>query len=198
MNMKGIFEMCIHAGIAEDPRGKKEVEKILKKREEAYKKMEKEDKEYFDKETLWNPFNDSRIVNDDGRQIKTVMIGIDIEGDELLLANELNKQGEKIDCVWAHHPEGKALMGLDNVMAIQIDTLAAAGVPVNQAEAIMKGRIKEVSEALSPANSERIEQMAKLLKINMMNTHTPADNHVEKYLGDLMKTKKPETLEDII
>ncbi len=198
MKMKEIFEICVEAGISTDPRGKKGIDQLLEKRNTAYKKMEKEEKENFDKETLWNPFDDSRIIVDDGRQIKTVMVGIDMEGPELLLANELNKNGEKIDCVWAHHPEGTALMGLDRVMALQIDTLSAAGVPINQAEAIMHGRIKEVSEALSAINSERIEQMAKLLKINFMNTHTPADNHVEKFLKELMEKKKPETLGDII
>jgi hypothetical protein len=198
MNMKQIFELCISAGIETDPRGKKEIEKLLKKRNDSYKKLDKEEKEDFDKELLWNPFDDSRILVDDGKQIKTVMIGIDMEGPELLLANELNKQGKKIDCVWGHHPEGTALMGLDKVMALHIDTLATAGVPINQAEAIMNGRIKEVSEALSAINGERVEQMAKILKINFMNTHTPADNHVTNFLKELMEKKKPETLGDII
>ena len=198
MEMKGIFEICIKAGIETDPRGKKGIDKLLEKNNKSYKKMEKDEKEYFDKETLWNPFDDSRILVDNKKPIKTVIIGIDMEGPELLLVNELNKQGKKIDCVWAHHPEGIALTGLDRVMALQIDTLTAAGVPINQAEAIMHGRIKEVSEALSAQNGERIEQMAKLLGINFMNTHTPADNHVWHFLSELMEKKKPDTLGDII
>ncbi len=198
MKLKEIFKLCVEEGIKVDPRGKNKIDKILKKRNEAYKKMEKDEKEYFDNETLWNPFDDSRIIVDDERQIKTVIIGIDMETPELLLTNELNKNGKNIDVVWAHHPEGKALIGLDKVMALQIDTLARAGVPINQAEAIIHGRIKEVSEALSPQNSERLEQAAKLLKINFFNTHTPADNHVNDYLTSLFEKKKPETLNDII
>ncbi|MDD3083881.1 MAG: NGG1p interacting factor NIF3 [Candidatus ainarchaeum sp.] len=198
MKLEEIFKICIEEGIKEDPRGKAKIDKILKKRNEAYKKMEKEDKEFFDKEMLWNPFDDSRILVDDKRNIKNVMVGIDIETPEILLANELNKNGKNIDSVWAHHPEGIALIGLDKVMALQIDVLVKAGVSINQAEAIMQGRIKEVSEALSPQNSERVEQASKLLGINFLNTHTPADNHVHKYLTELFEKKKPETLKDII
>jgi hypothetical protein len=198
MKLNEIFKMCIEEGIKVDPRGKTRITELLKKRSEAYKKAEKEDKEFFDKELLWNPFDDSRIINNDNREIKTVIVGIDMETPELLLTNELNKNGKKIDAVWSHHPEGVALIGLDKVMALQIDTLAGAGVPINQAEAIMQARIKEVSEALSPQNSERLEQATKLLKLNYFNTHTPADNHVSNFLTKLFEKKKPKTLGEII
>ncbi|MBT4191991.1 MAG: NGG1p interacting factor NIF3 [Candidatus Diapherotrites archaeon] len=198
MKLDSIFKLCVEEGIKVDPRGKAKVEKILKKRSETYKKRDKKDTSYFDKETLWNPFDDSRILVNDGKNIKTVIIGIDMETPELLLASELNRQGKKIDAVWSHHPEGTALIGLDKVMAMQADTLAGAGVPINQAEAIMAGRIKEVFEGLSPQNSERIEQAAKLLGINYLNTHTPADNHVHTFLTNLFEKKKPETLGEII
>jgi hypothetical protein len=198
MKLNEVFELCIKEGIEADPRGREKVEKLLKKRKEQYDKLEKDDKPNYDKEKLWNPYDDSRIIYDNGKEIKTALIGIDMEGQEILLANELNKQGKKIDVVWAHHPEGRAFMGLDNVMRLQVDTLTIAGVPVNQAEAIMGERIKEVGEALSPQNAERIEQMAKLLKIPFMNVHTPTDNHVVQYLTKLFEKEKPETLGDIL
>ncbi|MFA5357743.1 MAG: NGG1p interacting factor NIF3 [archaeon] len=198
MKLKQIFELCVNAGIEVDPRGEKKIKQMLEKRKKGYEKMEKEDKEFFDKETLWNPFDDSRILNDSEKEIKTVMIGIDIEEGEILLANELNKQGKKIDAVWGHHPEGRALMGLDEVMNIQTTTFAAAGIPINQAEAIMGGRIKEVGETLSALNAERTEQMAKLLGITYFNTHTPADNHVQDYLTKFIEKKNPETIGDLL
>jgi len=198
LKLQEILKICVEEGIKEDPRGKVKIEKLLKKINESYKKKDKKNKEYFDKETLWNPYDDTRILNNDGKEIKTVLIGIDMETPELLLANELNKQGKKIDAVWGHHPEGTALIGLDNVMKLQVDTLTFAGIPVNQAEAIMQGRIKEVTEALSPQNSERTEQAAKLLGLNFINTHTPADNHVNNYLTKLFEKKKPDTLGDIL
>jgi len=198
MKLEQIFKICIEEGIKEDPRGKNKIQKLLKKNNETYKKLDKEDKEYFDKETLWNPYDDSRIANDNEKQIKTVIIGIDMETPELLLTVELNRQGKKIDAVWGHHPDGLALSGLDKVMALQIDSLATAGVPINQAEAIMQGRMKEVSEGLAPQNAQQLEQAAKLLGLNYLNTHTPADNLVNAYLTRLFEKKKPETLGEIL
>ncbi len=58
------------------------------------------------------------------------MVGIDIDGEELLLADKLGD----IDLVISHHPRGKALAGLDDVMDLQIEMLAHYGVPVNIAE----------------------------------------------------------------
>ncbi len=68
MNLQNIFKICIEEGIKADPRDKSRIQKILKKRNEAYKKTDKEEKAYFDKELLWNPYDDSRILNDDGKQ----------------------------------------------------------------------------------------------------------------------------------
>ena len=198
MKIRQIVELCIKEGIPVDPRGQKGIDALLKKRKEQYEKLEKDEKPFYDKEKLTNPYDDTRILVDDGKDIKTVLVGIDMEMGELFLASELNRQGKKIDAIWSHHPEGVALMGLDNVMRLQVDTLAAAGVPVNQAEALMTERIKEVSEALSPANPERIGQAAKLLKLNFFNTHTPADNHAYDFFTKLFEKKKPETLGEIV
>ncbi len=196
--LKQIFEYCIQEGIEVDPRGKEKIKKLFEKRKKQLNDLKKEKKQYYDQEKLWNAYDDTRIVFDEKKEIKTVLVGIDMEMPEILLANELNKQGKKIDAIWSHHPEAIALMGLDNVMRLQVDTLHSAGVPINQAEAIMNKRIKEVTEQLSPANPERVSQTCKLLGISFFNTHTPADNHVSHYLEELIKKKKPETLEDLI
>ena len=80
MKLKEIFELCVKEGVNADPRGKEGIEKLLKKRKEQYEKLEKEDKEYYDKEKLWNPYDDTRIIYDNGKEIKTVLLGIDMEG----------------------------------------------------------------------------------------------------------------------
>ena len=60
MNVKELFEYCIEKGMAADPRGAAVVKKQLKKEKEAYDDMKKDEKEYYDKERLWNPYADSR------------------------------------------------------------------------------------------------------------------------------------------
>jgi hypothetical protein len=80
---------------------------------------------------LVNPYSDSNIqyAPDLKKEIKTVMVGIDIDPAEILLANELNKEGKKIDLVIGQHPMGKSLADLGDVMVIQVDIMENDGIP---------------------------------------------------------------------
>lgn len=195
MKIKEIFDLAIKLGIGADFRGKDHVEKNLKKRKEKYENLNAEKKETFDLEALSNPYMDSRIYNiTEDKDVKKILAGIDIEGEELFLADKLGY----IDLVVAHHPEGKGLAWLSDVMDIQIDILNYYGVPINQAERVTRERISEVARSVNAANHERVVDMAKLLNINFMNSHTPCDNLAANFLKKEIEKNKPEYLEDII
>ena len=199
MKLRKLYETVVAQGIEADPRGKKAVHKILKKKNTSYKGMKKEDKEFFDVESLTNPYADTRILHGTGdEEVKTVIVGIDMEIGELLLADRLSEKGQKIDLVIAHHPEGKAFANFYEVMHMQADILSNFGVPINIAEDLLEGRIKEVERRLMPANHTRAVDAAKLLDIPFMCMHTPTDNMVATYLQKLIDRKKPETLDDIL
>jgi hypothetical protein len=72
------------------------------------------------------------------------MTGVDIEVGEVLLADRLGEKGKPVDLIMAHHPEGKALAELHDVMHLQEDIMAGYGVPINVAESLMSSRISEV------------------------------------------------------
>ena len=199
MKLIDIYRSVVLFGIENDPRGKESVKKELLRAKNEYDKLSAKDKEFYDKERLENPYSDTRILaGKEDSEIKTILVGVDIEIGELVLADRLKEKGEKIDLVMAHHPEGLALAGFFNVMYMQVDILNKIGVPVNVAESLMHERIKEVERRVMPVNHTRAVDAAKLLDINFMNCHTPADNCVAAYLQDLMDKKKPNTLEDII
>jgi len=201
MNLETIYKLVIEHGIEKDPRGKENVCKILQREKEKYEKLSQEEKEDFDLEKLTNPYSDSRILYSTGKEnIKTIMVGIDIEISELLLANTLIKNGLKIDAVITHHPEGRALANLYEVMNIHSDVLNKFGVPINIAESIMEPRIKEISRKLLPVNHNRAIDAARLLNIPFMSIHTPADNCVSDYLQKLFdkEEKNIDNLEGII
>jgi len=71
-------------------------------------------------------------------------------------------------------------------------------VPVNVAEDLLEGRIKEVERRVSPINHTRAVDAAKILDIPFICVHTPADNHVASFLQRLMDNKKPKTIEKLI
>lgn len=196
MNIQQIYNLAIQMGIAADPRGKDGVSKALKRTQKKYDKLSEAEKKDFDLERLTNPYADTRIHFGDGKkEVKTIMAGIDMDEAETLLAA---MSQDKIDLIIGHHPLGKALAALDEVMDLQADLMAAYGVPINVAEGVMANRIKEVARSLSPVNHMRPVDIAKSVDMPLMNIHTPADNLVFRFLQDLMDTKKPETVGEII
>lgn len=173
MTTKDIFNLAIQMGVLADLRGKEKVVKFLEKKKQAFDKLDEKSKKEFDQEALVNPYLDSRILNiAEDKEIKKVMAGIDMEGPEILLA----KQRGDIDLVIAHHPEGKGLANLADVMHLQAEVLNQYGVPINVAEGLMKIRISEVDRSVSSANHNRAVDMAQLLGVNFVCAHTPCDN----------------------
>lgn len=199
MKLRRLYEEVIAHGIAADPRGRSRVEKELARVKKDYDELPDEKKKRFDTELLTNPYSDSRILfGDDDDEIGAVLVGIDMEVGEVVLADRLREKGTQVDLVWAHHPEGKGLAALGGVLAMQADILSGFGVPISAAEGLLEPRIKEVERRVMPANHMRAVDAARLLDIPMICTHTPADNCVAGYLQDLFDEKKPETVDDVI
>jgi hypothetical protein len=199
MKLSEFYKKAITIGIENDPRGKESVLKELEKRKKDYENLKPKDKETFDLETLENPYSDSRILNGNGNEeIRTILVGIDIEVGEILLSESLRNRGTPADVVVSHHPEGMAYANLYSVMYMQADILSRYGVPINIAEDLMEGRIKEVERKLMPVNHTRAVDVAKLLNIPFMCLHTPADNMVASFLQKTFDESKPFTVDDVI
>ena len=201
MKVQEIFELGLKMGIKNDPRGKKGVEEYLERMKKDYENMSAKEKKYFDKENLSNPYQDSKIhVDDKKTEVKRVLTGIDIGGEELIVASQLGESERKkpIDLVIAHHPVGSGLAHLHSVMDLQIEFFEKAGVPVHVAERIMHDRIQEVGRGVHPSNHFKVVDIARLLKINLINTHTITDNLVTDYLEKFLAKRKPKYVGDLI
>ncbi len=199
MKLGDIYKNAVLNGIEKDPRGKKEVEAQIAKIKREYKNLPPSEKKYFDLERLKNPYSDTRILyGEPDREVKNIMVGIDINVGEMLLADRLRNNGRKIDLVIAHHPEGRAQARLHDMLKMQAEILADLGVPVSIAETLLDERSKEVERRLMPLNHTRVVDAARILDIPFICIHTPADNCVASYLQKLFTDKKPETLGDVI
>lgn len=199
MKLSDLYKNAIALGIENDPRGKSFVLDELAIKKRNYEKLSSREKNFFDMESLENPYSDSRILYGSGEQeIKSILAGVDIEVGEVLLAETLKNKNISVDMVLSHHPGGRAYANLYSVMHMQADILHRFGVPINIAEGLMDSRAKEVERKLSPVNHTRAVDAAKLLDIPFLCLHTPADNMVAAYLQRLFDDKKPYTLDDIM
>ncbi len=199
MKLRDIYQKAIETGMNNDPRGRDAVLKDLEQRKKSYDELKPDEKDFFDMESIRNPYSDSRILFGTGdEEIRTVLAGIDIEVGEVLLSDSLRSKGRQVDLLLSHHPEGRAYANLYDVMRMQSDILNRFGVPINIAEGLMDGRIKEVERKLLPANHSRAVDAARLLGIPFLCLHTPSDNMVANYLQRLFDEKKPYLVGDVI
>ncbi|HCC60089.1 MAG: NGG1p interacting factor NIF3 [Candidatus Staskawiczbacteria bacterium RIFOXYC1_FULL_37_43] len=195
MRIQDIYNLMIKMGTEADFRGADGVRKFLDRKKDKFEKLSEIEKEDFDKDALENPYLDSGVYNiSDDKDIKKVLVGIDIGPEEILMAKQLGD----IDLVIAHHPVGKGLAQLADVMDLQCDVLAYYGVPINISEGLMRERISEVARGVNSSNHNRTVDAARLMKVNLMNSHTPCDNLAAKFLKDLIEGKEVERVSDLI
>jgi putative NIF3 family GTP cyclohydrolase 1 type 2 len=195
MTISEIYNLAIEMGKGADFRSAPYLEKLLSRRREKFEKMVPEEKEEFDQESLTNPYSDTRILHiAQDKPVKRILVGIDIDPAEVLLAKELGN----IDLIISHHPLGIALASLHEVMELQCDVLSQYGVPINIAEGLMRERISEVARGVSARNHQQSVDAAKLLGFNLICTHTVADNLATKFLKEKIDSRKLERIEDLM
>lgn len=150
------------------------------------------------RKSLKNPFSDTAILfGAADTEIKKILVGIDIEVADLLLAERIRDM-QGLDLVISHHPEGAAYAALYKVMQLQVDILARLGISVKVAQELMDERKQEVERKILPQNHMRAVDAARLLELPFMCVHTPADNHVYNFIKSLLKKNKPRKIQDIV
>jgi len=199
LKLQKLYELVIQEGIKADPRSQAEIKAVLDGEKKKYEKLDKNDKDFFDKDRFFNPFADSRVLYGAPTvDVKTVMVGIDMEVGEMVLVDRLREKGKNIDLVIGHHPDGHALANFYEVMSLQANIFSKQGVPIAIAENLTRERMNEVGRSVSSANHMQTVDAARLLDIPLMCMHTPADNHVYSYLQGLFDRKKPKQLKNLL
>ena len=199
MRLSEIYQACIQAGVEADVRNQAEIDRVLREARRTYDKLEDADKEFFDLERCVNPYADTRIcAGDPDTEIRGLLVGIDMEVGEVLLADRLREKGAPIDLIFAHHPEGPGFANLHEVMYMQADIWAVEGGSIAAGDALIAPRAEEVRRRIMPVNHYRAIDAAKLLGFASLSCHTPADNCVSRFVQEFLDAEKPETLEKLV
>src|SRR5260370_32466586 len=118
MTIQEIQNVSVAMGMESDFRGREGVQKLLDAKKSKFQKLSLKEQEEFDKEALENPYLDSGVYHiSENKDVKRALVGIDVGPEEILLAKQLGN----IDLVIAHHPIGKGLAQLADVMELQAD-----------------------------------------------------------------------------
>ncbi len=199
MKLKDIYRIAVETGIAADERDRAEIDRVLAEAKKTLDKLDDDEKAFFDVEKLANPYADTRVCEGDPEMdVRGLLVGIDMETPEVVLADRLRERGEPIDLVLAHHPEGPGYANLDEVMYLQADLWAAQGVSIAAGDALIAPRAEEIRRRISPVNHYRAIDAARLLGFASMSCHTPADNCVHAFVQRFVEEAAPETLEQLV
>jgi len=150
------------------------------------------------KKSRISSFEDTALLYGEAdTDIKKIMVGIDIDTGELLLADKIRRE-EGLDLVISHHPQGRAYAAFYEVMQLQVNMLVSVGINKKVAQALIDERKLEVERRVMPQNHMRSTDAARLLDLPFMCVHTPADNHVSCFIKELLDKEKPERVENIL
>jgi len=129
-----------------------------------------------------------------GTGIKRVLVGIDLEGAELVVAKE---QG--FDLALAHHPAGgTAVLYMDRVFARHVELMVRAGVPEAAAQAAVEDKLYEDRITGQIRNYDQLPALARLLGIAYMNIHTPLDEIGRRRMAEAAAELSPvQTVADL-
>jgi len=141
---------------------------------------------------------DSGIIFDNGKEVKRVLAGIDMDTTMLMLAKQLG-----FDCVVQHHPAGIIYPeSTDLYSRDHMKKLMECGVPINEAQRLAYGTHTKRHQGKHSKNLTQMRDVAKLLDISNMAFHTPADMLAEraaqKKMNELMERNPRCTIQDVI
>jgi len=131
----------------------------------------------------YTPYDTEIFVQ--GDNIKKVLIGVDMETPELLLAKDMG-----YDCVVGHHPKGDhTIVNFHKVMDAQIKRMIDFGIPINKAQKMLRKKQSSIDLSSHGSNYDRVPSAARLLKLPYMNIHIPADFITEKIFQEKLDNK---------
>jgi putative NIF3 family GTP cyclohydrolase 1 type 2 len=141
----------------------------------------------------WKKMPADSAVHVKGRNIKKVMIAIDVGTAELLLARSLG-----CDAVIAHHPIGVASVNFYKVFDRHVEYMVEHGVPLRVARNAV-GKLKERVETRTHADIySDVVGAAKAMKMPLVNIHQPCDEYMRQVILRTINSSKTSYVSDIV
>ena len=141
----------------------------------------------------WKKMPADSAVHVKGRNIKKVLIAIDVGTAELMLARHLG-----CNAVIAHHPIGTASVNFYRVFDRHVDFMVEHGVPKKMA----REAVEKLKERVATRNHADIYSdvvgAAKALGMPLVNLHQPCDEYMRQVILKAIKSGRTEHVSDIV
>jgi len=141
----------------------------------------------------WNSIPADSAVHVHGKNIKKVMLMIDVTTADLMLAKHLG-----CDAVITHHPIGVSAINFYKVIDRHIDYMKENGV----SEETARSSVIDLKRKLEIRNHTQIYSSvidsAKLLEMPLVNIHQPCDEYARRLISQKILERKPNLVSGII
>ena len=141
----------------------------------------------------WKKLPSDSAVHVRGKNIKKVLLTIDVTVANLMLAKSMH-----CDAVVGHHPIGIAALKFHRVFDRHIDYMVDHNIPRDIAEHAVK-KLKAKTELRSHANIYNdVVSAAKILKMPLVNIHQPCDEYMRKVILNKINSARIKYVGDIV
>jgi putative NIF3 family GTP cyclohydrolase 1 type 2 len=133
----------------------------------------------------WKKIPPDSAVHVKGRDIRKVLISVDVSPAELLLAKSM-----ECDAVIAHHPIGVTSINFHKVFDRHVEYMEENGIPMNAARDAVRA-LKQRAQIKSHANIyKQTVDSAKSLQIALVNIHQPCDEFMRRIIWAKIRSIK--------
>ncbi|HEX2306519.1 MAG TPA: Nif3-like dinuclear metal center hexameric protein [Nitrososphaeraceae archaeon] len=139
----------------------------------------------------WNSIPADTAVHVHGKNIKKVMLMIDVTTADLMLAKDLG-----CDAVITHHPIGKASINFYKVIDRHIDFMMENGI----SEKTARLSVMDLSRRIEIRNQiySSVIDSAKILDMPLVNIHQPCDEYSRRMISQKIQERDPNLVSDMI
>ncbi len=144
-------------------------------------------------------YPDCRIIyGDPGKKIEHLYIGVDAGVPEMLVVNELKKQGKPIDGIIMHHPTGAGAYTMTGVVELQKCNWIRNGANPKKTGKVYEEMVRAEEIGLKAGNHLAVENAARLLDMPVICIHTAIDNVVQDYFEKLAVPDRFTAIDEIL
>jgi len=141
----------------------------------------------------WKKIPLDSAVHIEGKDIKKILLTIDVTIAELMLAKNI-----QCDAVVGHHPIGTAALNFHKVFDRHIDYMIEHKVPIDIAKKAVK-KLKDRNEVRAHSNIyNNIVSAAKILNMPLVNINQPCDEYMRKVILGKINSGKIRYVSDIV
>jgi putative NIF3 family GTP cyclohydrolase 1 type 2 len=141
----------------------------------------------------WNSMPADTAVHVHGKNIKKVMLMIDVTTADLMLAKNLG-----CDAVITHHPIGKASINFYKVIDRHIDYMIENGISEKTARLSVMDLRRRIEIRNHTQIYSSVIDSAKILAMPLVNIHQPCDEYARRMISEKIHERDPNLVSEVI